>query len=344
MIRNNQFYSFFKTIVQEIVDSNNKLIHEKFLNTVAKFVLNNINYKNIQSFLIIYLVLQEYALLMLNDENEFSEDVSKRIYEIMVYPSGNLLSKLDVLVDDDFINESEQYESFKQVILDTVNRIVREAIKHNNITFLESCCLLKNFFLENRKFTVGEYQKYRADWNLNYVYVLEEILSLENKIFSAKNYASSCTGAVFDDVVFFQGCLSEQKENPISIKIFELLQEFLVSCYSKLLEMKYSFNYNLFKVLYIPVMDTKTPLNQTRFYLEYYSEVLNNYYEYVSLNSESKNTVYKSWSAFTQLEYILKRHNQTALLQIFNDRKEDLSKKYSSLLDSCTPSYIKGEN
>ena len=144
--QNNKFYDFFKTIITDIVHTNNNVIHNNFILAIQKMIIININSNNYTNYKIIYMFLFDYLKLTLEHKNL---SVSNSIYRLIYSRCSTILieQKHFNLTNYEMIDYRENSEysimsNFKGIFIEPLAETIKLAITHNQIDFLS----YRNFY------------------------------------------------------------------------------------------------------------------------------------------------------------------------------------------------------
>ena len=143
----NRFYDFFKIIINNISTSSNIVIHQNFILSFQNIVFRDINHENYFHFRILYDVLNEYLLLMLNKKED---QIAINIYQTIYFNCGKIFLHLPAqeLQDWDMVRSSKDFNRYKEFFVEKASKIIDAATKNKNIEFLKRMDLYEDLFIE----------------------------------------------------------------------------------------------------------------------------------------------------------------------------------------------------
>lgn len=319
----NKFYSFIKDIINSLLDSQAISIIEQYLCEIANiFRFTNIE-EEYKQYHIFYNSLNKLAIRLINLNNQQFEELIKNIYNVYTFKAGHILSKLPFseMKESFFIVESEEFGEFALFYYEPLEKIIYEASKKQNITFLKSIRLFSTLF---------QYIPDDTILNCNHLKILHKTTYCYLRILKENNFNKDLLHSIFCEYKSLQHYLS-YLQTPENLKELMLNVTFnsISSIYSELLNRKVQLEEYDLEILYEYFFDEGKYTDSLR-YLQLFFYVLSVSFDY-SFNELELNKRNRIWSRVEQLETLFVERIEISLLNELNVRKNEIISKFPSI-------------
>ena len=238
--QSDKFNGFFLGICEKINQKDNSVIKINYIKAIYNSFLINVDCHDFDKNLFQLNSLKVLAGVLI--ERGLSQDnaVATNIYHAIIDPSKNILIKIHAADYEGFyVEKNDDYEGFKETILDSILYIYDTAIKYENIDFINHtfiACRLFNFRDDSNKF---------IDWNSNYLQCYFDISSIYQKIFKLKNYDRKCIQFVLFEYRHLLDAMSYQDASRTVVKhLFNACMNDLLSIFTDLIENTNNIGFN----------------------------------------------------------------------------------------------------
>lgn len=269
--QNDGFNRFFSKICKKIHQKDNSIIKDIYVRTIYKIFLENVDIYDFDKIHFQLNSLKELADLLIERGLTQDNAIADEIFHAIIDPYANILNRIQPSPYENFyVNESDDYEGFKENILDRILRLYDTAIKYQNIDFINHtfiACRLFNSHHDSCEF---------ISWNGNYLQCYFDISSTYKNIYRLKNYDKKCVQFVLNEYRHLLAAMKYQDANRTVIKhLFNACMNDLRDIFTDLIE-----NTNVLKsddfVLYYDIFLEKNISDdyQADTYLKYFSFLL----------------------------------------------------------------------
>lgn len=306
--KSDKFNGFFLSICEKINQKDNSVIKINYVNAIYKSFLTNIDYRDFDKNLFQLNSLKILAGVLI--ERGLSQDnaVATNIYHAIIDPSKNILNKIQTSPYEGFnVKESDDYEGFKETILDSILYLYDTAIKYENIDFIN------HTFIACRLFNSYDARNEFIAWNGNYLQCYFDISSIYQKIFKLKNYDKKSVHFVLQEYRHLLYSMKYQDASRTVVKhFFNACMNDLMSIFTDLIENTNVLKSDDFKLYYDVFMGNVISDNyQAETYLKYFSVLLK---KVIAKPKESgceyDRTTYELWGRIEQILEILNNSNK----------------------------------
>ena len=269
--QNDGFNRFFSTICEKIHQKDNSIIKGIYIKKIYEIFLTNVDISDFNKILFQLNSLKKLADLLIERGLNQDNVVAEKIFHAIIDPYANILNKIQSYPYEKFyVNKSNEYEGFKENILDGILHLYDTAIKYQNIDFINHTFITCRFFNSH-----GARNEIIA-WNGNYLQCYFDISSMYQKIFKLKNYDRKCVQFVLHEYRHLLVSMKYQDASRTVIKhLFNACMNDLARIFIDLIE-----NTNVLKsddfILYYDVFLEKDIFDdyQAETYLKYFSFLL----------------------------------------------------------------------
>jgi hypothetical protein len=320
----NKFNSFLNTINHELLDSNNIIMHDYYLNSIRDMIIPSITSDNYIDYKIIYLALHEYLIKRLEKKQE---EYAEGIYHLIYNHCSNIFFKLKIKEENHDYLFHDLFD-FEEIFLDgNISKIINTAIEYKCLKFLKNIRLYNDLFINSESNNFYEYW----DDKVKDVFVRTKSIIQKKNIYLLDN----------GDFLFYINCDFELflkshiryksfSEYAIYNAIINYVINELTIIYNHAISINRRFNDFDFELLWQECLDSinKNDLSRFKLFYFFYTFLLDKIFdkEYKGKNPD-KGMVYNLFSRVLQIIELNKGRFNDIILDKYNKLKD----KYPNL-------------
>ena len=230
--KRNRFNHFFYTIAETLIQKDNDIIESHYIESISNTFLTDIDFEDFYKIDFPLASLKKLAASSIERGTNHDNQIASSIFYSIINPFNDILSKIENSENKHgfYIEESNQFRNFKDIILNNLIELYDCAIKAENTDFIKQTTLVRRFFNSH---SGNDFIK----WNNNYLKCYQEISYTYKKILECKNYDKKCAQYVLSEFKYFASNISYQDTNRTVIKhLFNTFIKDLYTTFVKLID------------------------------------------------------------------------------------------------------------
>ena len=230
--KRNRFNHFFYTIAETLIQKDNDIIESHYIESISNTFLTDIDFEDFSKIDFPLASLKKLAASSVERGTNHDNQIASSIFYAIINPFNDKFSKIENSNNKHvfYIEESNQFRDFKDIILNVITEIYDCAIKAENIDFIKQTTFARCFFNSHSE---NEFIK----WNNNYLKCYQEISYTYRKILECKNFDKTCIQYVLSEFKYFASNISYQDTNRTVIKhLFNTFIKDLYSTFEKIID------------------------------------------------------------------------------------------------------------
>lgn len=325
----NRFNAFFYTIVETLIQNDNAIIKSHYVESIEQHFFDAIDAKDFYKLDFPLASLKKLAAASIERGTNQDTETAVSIFYTMINSFYDMLTKIEDSSNKDtfYIEESEQYRDFNEIILKKLKDIYDCAVKVKNTDFIKHTTLSGRFFNSH---SGNDFIK----WNNNYLKCYQELSYTYAKILECNNYDKKCAEFVLSEFKHFASNISYQDTNRTVIKhLFNTFIKDLYSAFDKLIANTDYIKSHDFEVFYERTWGfDKCDDYQVGQYLIVFSLLIKKYFDkYKQLQIFNSFEIKDLWMRIEQIEGIWnerKKFNKP-YCEVWKKNVEKLKSEYS---------------
>ena len=326
---NNKFYYFMDVLTDSLISANSQVmvkLYAKQLFYVFQNEIGNKPFKNRQidfrkqlvDLHLFYYSLYKLMLYYVSLNNKDFDEIILRLSGVYEYNiQNNFLQFKPSEREGLHIFESEDYRYFECCFFEFYEKVIDEAIKVGNFRYLKHLRLFSKFYGLND-----------GKLNNNYLMLLHKFTNIYLRILEACKYENEVLFSVFLDYKMLLHYFSYLgMDITLSELIGNVVYNSIKDIYVKLLQNKVCFTERHLELLYGLYFKQRKKLNKADSYLNLFCFVVASYLSYADIEKEQF-SINKIWSRVEQLEALFSERKQFGLLQILENKKDEMLRKH----------------
>lgn len=274
--KNNLFNIFFNTITEKIIQQDNAIIKIHYVESISNIFLSNIDISDFSKIDFQLGSLKKIVTSLIERGKNQDNQIAVSVFYTIINPFENILMKIDDSTAKDafFIEESEQYSDFKDVILENLLNIYDSAIKTNNISFIKQTTIISRLY---NSYSGNDSIK----WNNNYLKCYEEISYTLKKVLEMENFNEKAVRFVLSEYKSLADSITKQDIRRTVIKhLFNSFIHDIYNCYLKIIDNTDFIKSHDFKIFYEKFFSyNKVDDYQVSCYLDLFYQLIRKFFD-----------------------------------------------------------------
>lgn len=329
--QNNRFNRFFSTIVETLIQKDNSIIKDHYIESAYHAFLENIDFKDLSKIDFPLASLKKLAVSSIERGTNHDNQIASVIFFTIINPFDNILSKLEDSKTKDtfFIEESEEFSDFKDIVLKILSEIYDTAIKEGNTSFIKETTMARRFFNSHAGNAF-------IKWNENYLKCYQSISWYYKKILEITPCDKNCADFVLSELKHLAINIAYQESNRTVIRhLFNSYIKDLFNVFSKLIDNSDYIKSSDFDVFYERTWSfNKCDDYQVEQYINAFNFLIRKYFDkYEARKLFDSFDTKDLWMRIEQVNEELKSRTDKKLYERWNDIEGQLKVEYSAFYD-----------
>ena len=327
----NRFNAFLYTIVETLIQKDNSIIKSHYVKSIFYIFLENIDFRDLSKIDFPLSSLKKLATSLIERGSNQDNQIASAIFYTIINPFDDVLSRLENSNNREtfFIEESEEFLSFKEIVLKNLKEIYDCAIKSENSEFIRQTTIARRFF---NSYSGNDFIK----WNNNYLKCYQEISYYYKKILESSHYDKKCADFILSEFNHFAINISYQDSTRTVIKhLFNSYIKDLFDAFSKLIDNSDYLKSHDFGIFYERAWSFKECEDyQLDQYLNAFNLLIRKYFDkFEKLKIFDSFDTKDLWMRIEQVAEELQKRQTETFFKRWNESIKQLKIKYSAFYE-----------